>query len=202
MTTKTSKSWAQRFRRATFRFFIYGSMLVAGEVSFYSMVKIGRELPSFIAWLFQFQWAVDDRLHLEQIWYAPIGTFYGQASLWMFFVYGSIALFGLEPAYHRVNKWPWYVRGSLYMLIILTMECSTGWILKAITGYDIWYYQDGVLNILRYTSLAIAPMWFALGLISENFIHLVDKLTRTTRELANHKLVNVPNSSYENKVSS
>jgi hypothetical protein len=190
MAAATSMAKLKRIKRAAFRFFIYGSLLVAGEVSFYTLVKVGRRLPVFLAWLFQFNWAVDARLELGHIWEVPIRTLYGQASLWMFFVYGSIALFGIEPAYHRIKQWPWFIRGCLYMLIILTMECGTGWLLKAITGYEIWYYQDGMLTLLRYTSLAIAPMWFALGLISENFIHLVDKLTRTKRELAEQKLRN------------
>jgi uncharacterized membrane protein len=101
----------------------------------------------------------------------------------MFLVYGSIALFGLEPAYRRIKGWPIVARGLVYMTVILAMECATGWILRAVTGYDIWYYEDGALTVFRYTSLAIAPMWFVLGLVSENFLHIIDKLTRVKLEL-------------------
>ena len=171
-------------RRALFRFVVYGSLLVAGEVAFYTVVKVGRRLPAAASWLFRFQWLVDSRLGLGSVWQAPVRVLYGQASLWMFFVYGSIALFGLEPAYRRIRRWPWLARGATYMAIILAMECAAGWLLRAVTGYDIWYYEDGALTLLRYTSLAIAPMWFALGLLSENFIHIIDKLTRVKLEAA------------------
>lgn len=100
----------------------------------------------------------------------------------MFFVYGSIALFGLETAYHHIKKWHLLWRGLVYMVVILAMECATGWVLVFLTGYEIWYYADR-WAILRYTSLAIAPMWFLLGLLSENFIHIIDKLTRVKIEL-------------------
>jgi hypothetical protein len=175
----------KRFRRALFRFLIYGSLLVAGEVAFYTVVKVGRRLPGFLSWIFQFHWKVDPWLDLCHVWDAPVKVLYGQASLWMFLVYGSIALFGLEPAYHwmKGKGWPMPARGAVYMAIILAMECATGWILRALTGWDIWYYEDGALTILKYTSLAIAPMWFILGLVSENFIHVIDKLTRVKGEL-------------------
>jgi hypothetical protein len=173
----------KRIRRALFRFLVYGSLLLAGEVAFYTAVKIGRHLPAFASWLFQFHWRVDGRLHLDDVWDAPVRVLYGQASLWMFLVYGSIALFGLEPAYRRIKNWPLVARGLVYMTVILAMECATGWILRAITGYDIWYYEDGALTVFRYTSLAIAPLWFVLGLASENFLHIIDKLTRVKLEL-------------------
>lgn len=169
-------------RRAAFRFFVYGSLLVAGEVAFYTVVKVGRLLPRPICDLFQFVWLVDPSLELGRVWAVPIKSLYGQASLWMFFVYGAIALFGLETAYHRVRAWPWLLRGLLYAAVILAMECATGWILLAVTGLRIWYYADR-FAILTFTSLAIAPLWFVLGLMAENFHHIIDKLTRVKGEL-------------------
>lgn len=173
---------AKAVRRAIFRYCVYGSLLVFGEVAFYTIVKIGRQLPIFDD-LFLFQWAVDSRLRLDAVWETPIKALYGQASLWMFFVYASIALFGLEPAYKRIRHWNIFLRGAVYMVIILVMECVTGWLLRYITGYEIWYYA-GVLAVCRYTSLAIAPMWFIVGLMSENFINLVAKLNQHKDALA------------------
>lgn len=183
MPTEDPTRPPKRFRRAVFRFMVYGSLLVAGEVAFHTVVKVGRRLPAFASWLFQFQWRVDPRLDLGAVWDAPVRVLYGQASLWMFLVYGSIALFGLETAYHRIKGWPVLARGAVYMVVILAMECATGWLLRAVTGYDIWYYEDGALTVWKYTSLAIAPMWFLLGLVSENFLHIIDKLTRVKLEL-------------------
>jgi UDP-2,3-diacylglucosamine pyrophosphatase LpxH len=107
----------------------------------------------------------------------PVHTFFGQASLYMFLVYGAICVFGLEPAYRFLKNRdvPIFFRGLVYMCIILGMECSLGWVLKFATGYDIWiYYGPGTL--FTYTSLAIAPMWFICGLISENVISVIDSL--------------------------
>lgn len=177
------KPWPKRIRQGIFRFCIYGALLVAGEVAFYSLTKIGREIPLVKA-LFQYQWCVDVKLALNHIWEVPIVTFYGQASLYMFFVYGLICVIGLEPAYRFMKKKdvPLILRGLVYMFIILAMECLLGWILKWTTGYDIWYYSGwGV--IFRYTSWAIAPMWFVCGLISENVINLIDSFERSKLDM-------------------
>lgn len=168
------KSWPKRIRQALFRFCIYGALLVAGEVAFYTITKVGRLIPVLSA-LFHYDWEVDPALCLGQIWSVPIMTFFGQASLYMFFVYGAICVVGLEPAYRAMKKKdvPIFFRGIVYMVIILFMECTLGWVLKFLTGYDIWiYYGPGTL--FTYTSLAIAPMWFICGLISENVISLID----------------------------
>ena len=173
---------SKKIRRALFRYYLYGSTMIAGEVLFYTITKIGRKLPDWINWFFEYGWRVDEKLELNHIWEIPISTLYGQASLWMFFVYASICLFGLEPTFLRIRHWQWYVRGTIYMLIILTMECSLGWVLFYLTGYEIWYYSDR-LAVFRYTSLAIAPMWFVIGLLSENIMRLVDALSRAKIKL-------------------
>ncbi len=178
-------SVTKRFRRALLRYVIFGGIMVTGEVAFYSITKVGRSLPDFVNWLFQYGWLVDPALDINHIWNIPINTFYGQASLWMFFVYATIFVFGLEPLYNKIKKWKWYVRGFLYMGVILAMECATGWILLWTTGYEIWYYADP-LNILRFTSLAIAPMWFTVGLISERFIDIIQRMTEMKSILKEH----------------
>jgi hypothetical protein len=174
--TQGRKSFTCRSaRRAAFRFFIYGAMMMAGEVAFYTLVKIGRAMPcTFVNSLFHFQWLVDPGLGLDAVWRAPVRALYGQASLWMFFVYGGIGLFGIEPMFKRIGHCHWMLRGITYMLVILFMECATGWMLRGITGYDIWYYADRYA-IFKYTSWAIAPLWFITGLLSENFVNFVNK---------------------------
>lgn len=170
------KPLPKRIWQALFRFCVYGALLVAGEVAFYSITKIGRSI-SFLSFLFQYDWEVDTRLALHHIWDVPIPTFFGQASLYMFLVYGAICVFGLEPGYRFMKKKdvPVLLRGIVYMCTILFMECSLGWVLRWTTGYDIWiYYGPGTL--LTYTSLAIAPMWFLCGLFSENVIGIIDSL--------------------------
>jgi hypothetical protein len=169
----------KKARRVFFRFCMYGAIMLLVEICFYNIVRIGRKIP-IVELLFRFKWEVDvgPGVDLNDMWDVPIVTFYGQASLWMFLAYGFIVLVGVEWAYRTFrDKLPWFVRGLIYMVIILTLECLTGWILYWITGYEIWYY-GGKLAILRYTSLAIAPIWFISGLMAENFFHIIFKLSR------------------------
>ncbi len=168
------KSWWKRARQGLFRFCIYGALLVAGEVAFYTITKVGRIIPQ-ISFLFQYEWLVDPKLELGHIWDIEIHTLFGQASLYMFFVYATICVFGLEPAYRFMKKKdvPLILRGIVYMFIILGLECALGWVLVWLTGCQIWYYR-GPGTIWVYTSWAIAPMWFICGLISENVINLID----------------------------
>jgi hypothetical protein len=160
-------------RKGAFRFTVYGAVLVFCEVAFYTVIKIGRAIPG-VDRLFRFRWLVDPRLDLGRVWDAPVAVLYGQASLWMFLVYGSIGLFGVEPVYRKTKGRPWPLRGALYAAVILCLECVWGWLLRGITGYDIWYYE-GPLTVLRYASLGIAPTWFVAGLVSENLIRAVSK---------------------------
>ena len=176
ITDNETFKWA---RRGFFRFCVYGAIMLMVEIFFYNITRIGRKIP-VVEIFFHFQWLVDvgRNVNLNDMWDVPIVSLYGQASLWMFPVYGFIVLFGVEWAYKTFReKLPWFVRGLIYMVIILSLECATGWALYAITGHKIWYYK-GPLNILRYTSLAIAPIWFISGLMAENFFHIIFKLSR------------------------
>ena len=169
---------ATSIKRALFRFTIYGSLCIAGEVAFVTIIKLGRLTPDWINWLFQYQFFPDPRLGLDGIWQAATVAGYGQSSLWMFLVFGSGGLFGLEFAYNKIKNWFWLFRGLIYMVIILAFECVWGWIFFYITGYQIWYYV-GTLTILTFTSLAIAPMWFMVGLLSENIVKIVERVAET-----------------------
>ncbi len=166
-------TFMKKINYSAFRLIVYGSLLIFGEILFYNITRIGRLAPEWISWFFQYEWLVDRSFNLGNIWNVPVISLYGQASLWMFLVYGTIGLFGVEKAYRKIGQWHWFFRGTIYMTIILVMECLWGWVLLGITGYDIWYY-GGILSIGRYTSLAIAPMWFVVGILSENFIKAVD----------------------------
>src|SRR5512146_690921 len=103
----SSRDLPQRMRRGAFRFVVYGSAMVVAEVAFYTVTRVGRALPDWASWLFRYRWLVDERLGLDRVWEAPAAVLYGQASLWMFLVYGSIGLFGVEPAYRKTKNLPW-----------------------------------------------------------------------------------------------
>lgn len=165
-------------KKFCFKFMAYGVFFVFGEIVFYNLTKFGRTLPDWLNWLFSYNWQIDARLDLTQVWNVPLKTLYGQASLWMFFVYASVGAFGIEPAYNKIKKWPIVLRGLVYACIILVMECAEGWLLKLIVGYDIWYYADGGFTVLKYTTLKLAPIWFAVGLFAEYYIKLINDLIK------------------------
>ena len=165
---KYSDNLSTRFRKfvfALFRMSIYGIIGVFAEVSLYTVKKIGMKIP-FLKYMFMFEWHVDDKLKLGNIWDVPITTFYGQCSLWMFLVFGLGTLFAIEWFYRHYYHLKWYVRGIFYSLIIMGLEFISYFILLFITKYQIWYYSD-ILNILKATSLLTFPLWFFAGLFIE-----------------------------------
>lgn len=171
-------SWPARLKRGwagVKRFMIYGVLMIFGEVSFYTIVRTGRTIP-LIRYLFQFDWFVDKDLYLSQVWTAPIIVLYGQASLWMFLVYGWAIFFGVEIIYRRLRWLPIPFRLVLYGAVICFWECLWGWFLLWVTGYSIWEYGDP-LTVFRYTSLAIFPLWCILGLLAEKALGTIEKLS-------------------------
>ena len=152
----------EKIKKSLLLFTIYGILLTTGEIAFYNLTRVGRLLPDSLNWLFAYQWRVDPSLQLDRVWNAPVASLYGQASLWMFFVYAIIIFFGLAPASRLLKNQFIVLRAAVYMFLILSMECALGWLLYWGTGLHIWYYT-GPYAILRYTTLAIAPLWFLLG---------------------------------------
>jgi hypothetical protein len=159
------KTRRRRILYALFRFLFYGMIGVFAEVCFYSLIKIGRLIPG-ISWIFRFKWGVDSCLGLDNIWNAPIYTFFGQCSLWMFLVYAICALFIIERIYRRIYRIFWVIRGVLYAFSILIFELISGFLLFRITGFKIWFYSDP-LNLFQMTSLYILPIWFITGTLVE-----------------------------------
>ncbi len=98
----------------------------------------------------------------------------GRTSLLMFPIYGMGAL--LSPI-GRLTDW-WigeaglrpadrYIRhGTLYMVLIFTMEYFSGMLLRA-RGMCPWDYTGRQFNINGLIRLDFAPLWFATGLLFE-----------------------------------
>jgi hypothetical protein len=167
MKDTNSLPWVLRTpaRFALLRLAVYGTVGLASELFFYNLVRWCRR-TSLLAWAFRFDWRVDPRLHLDAVWQAPQEALYGQASLWMFLVYGVCSLLLIEPLFRRTRHLPWVVRGTAYALAILVYEWASGWALKWATGYAIWYYADpAALGTM--TSWALVPSWMVTGLIAE-----------------------------------
>ncbi len=151
---------------AIFRFCLYGMVGLSSEIFFYNLVRIARHVPLLEA-LFRFQWRVDDRLNLNDIWDAPVITGYGQCSLWMFLIYGVACFYFIEPIYRRLFRQSTLLRAVLYGHAILVFEGLSGVFLEKLTGYRIWYYADSGAILWEMTSLYILPIWMVTGLIAE-----------------------------------
>jgi len=96
----------------------------------------------------------------------------GHSSLWMFFIYGS-AVF-LEGIHDRIEQWPWFIRGIIWMLLIWGIEYISGFLLDALFGIQPWHYT-GSLAINGYIRLDFAPVWFAAGLAFERLHRSLDR---------------------------
>lgn len=162
--SSTARAGAARIGFIAFRTLVYGLLGVALEVFFYNVVKASRGVP-VLELLFRFDWRVDERLQLDQVWNVPLISLFGQCSLWMFPVY-AVACFGIEALYARLYAAPWALRAALYGLLIFLWECASGWLLLWGTGYRIWHYEDAGA-FFEMTSWFILPVWMATGLIVE-----------------------------------
>lgn len=151
---------------AIFRFCLYGMVGLSSEIFFYNLVRIARHVP-LLEMLFRFQWRVDDRLPLNDIWDTPIIAGYGQCSLWMFLIYGVACFYFVEAIYRRTFRQHTLLRAVLYGHAILLFEGLSGVLLEKLTGYRIWYYADSGAILWEMTSLYILPIWMVTGLIAE-----------------------------------
>lgn len=86
--------------------------------------------------------------------------------LWMFPIYGLAVFF--EPLHDRIRRWPWPVRGLVWVAAIWAVEYSTGWVLRTLVGRTPWDYTGktpySVRGLIR---LDYAPAWLAAGLLFE-----------------------------------
>ena len=89
----------------------------------------------------------------------------GWTYLWMFPIYG-LAIF-LEPIHDKIRYWPIILRGGVYTLLIFSIEYTTGWILKSVTGVCPWDYSRSPFSINGFIRLDYAPAWFVAGLLFE-----------------------------------
>lgn len=91
----------------------------------------------------------------------------GTTSLWMFPIYGSIAL--LKPVFKLLSKQPLLVRGFTYMSMIFSAEFACGQLLKR-RRLCPWDYSRSRYNICKVIRLDYAPYWFTVGLLFEQIL--------------------------------
>lgn len=90
----------------------------------------------------------------------------GNTSIWMFPIYGCAAF--LRPLHKVMHSFSVCFRGSVYALLIYTVEYFSGKLLdkKQIIP---WNYDRARYRICRYIRLDYFPFWFLVGLIFEQF---------------------------------
>lgn len=95
--------------------------------------------------------------------------------LWMFPIYG-LAVF-LERVHDQIAHLPWYVRGGIWVVIILSLEYLTGWLLLSFLGRCPWDYSAVTpYHIRGLIRLDYIPAWFLAGLIFERIHRALDKI--------------------------
>ena len=91
-----------------------------------------------------------------------------KTSVWMFFIYGSAALF--QPLIHGIIKYPLFIRGSIYVLFIFLIEFIVGYVMTRLQACP-WDYSHAKLNVMGIIRLDYAPLWFLVGVLFE-YTHL------------------------------
>ena len=87
-----------------------------------------------------------------------------KTSIWMFFIYGSAALF--TPVINLLNPLPMLIRGLVYTSCIFLIEYSVGMLLKKLKACP-WDYSASKFSIQGVIRLDYMPVWFVVGLVFE-----------------------------------
>ena len=141
-----------------FRLLFYACLGVAGEVVFTAVcAKLGIRLTPDL-----------DDPEARRAWRLK-----GHSFVWMIPIYG-VGLLGFELVHDQLRAAAWPVRGAAYLTGLYAAELAAGVALVRLTGDHVWRWQ-GRGAIGGHIHLAMAPFWFAAGLVLEP---LHDFLTR------------------------
>lgn len=105
----------------------------------------------------------------------PNWSLTGKSYIWMFFIYGSAAIF-IPPVYEWSMQFPLIIRLLLYMLGIFTVEFITGWLLEITTGKCPWHYTNK-WAIKGYIRLDYAFFWMFFGFMLETIYGFLIRLS-------------------------
>lgn len=93
--------------------------------------------------------------------------------VWMIPIYG-FAMF-LEVVHNSIKNMPFFIRGGVYAILILTVEYFSGMLLKILIGDCPWNYSNSVFSVNGLIRLDYFPVWFVVGLAFERIHHLLEK---------------------------
>ena len=91
----------------------------------------------------------------------------GTTSIWMFPIYGSIAI--LKPFFYLMRRLPIWLRGLLYATCIFFGEYISG---RILIRYKLcpWNYSHSKWHIHEVIRLDFLPYWFLTGLLFEKLL--------------------------------
>lgn len=102
----------------------------------------------------------------------------GKTYLWMFPIYGSIAIF-YEPVHDLIRGIPWWGRAVIWALGFTAVELVSGWLIARLSGRCPWDYVAAGKRfaINPYIRWDFFPVWAVVGLILEPIHDFLVRLT-------------------------
>jgi len=88
----------------------------------------------------------------------------GHSFVWMLPIYG-LGLLAFERVHDAVRGAPWLFRGVVYVAALYVLEQASGVLLERLIGARVWRWTGP--GAARHVHFAMAPVWFALGLLVE-----------------------------------
>ena len=112
-------------------------------------------------------WCLEIIFTAFQAWRKRKMKLIGQTSVWMFPIYGMASL--IFPCFQWLRKYSIWIRGTVYMGLIFTLEYCSGRVLKKkeICPWDYSHARHQKDGIIRYD---YAPAWFITGLLFERLL--------------------------------
>lgn len=135
-------------------------LLTYKKTPFYHMIKDFMHC-GMVGWCLEILFTSLDSLRRRQL------SLKGFTSLWMFPIYGSIAL--LKPVFHFLHRLPLLFRGTLYAAFIFLGEYLSGSYLKRhrLCPWDYGRCKWHINGVIR---LDFFPFWFLTGLLFEKLL--------------------------------
>ena len=92
----------------------------------------------------------------------------GTTYLWMFPIYGLLAIF-YEPMHDLIRGLPWWVRAGIWSLGFTLIELTTGWLIAKVSGRCPWDYVAAGKRfaINAYIRWDFFLVWAVIGLALE-----------------------------------
>ena len=100
----------------------------------------------------------------------------GTSYLWMFPIYGSLAIF-YEPVHDLIRNVPVIGRAVIWAVGFTIVEWLSGWFIARLIGRCPWDYSEKHFSINAYIRWDFFPVWAIIGLALEPVHDFLVRLT-------------------------